>query len=551
MNINFKKPSVWIPLIAAVAFAGGLFIGARFFNINVSETQSKLGTVLRYIDNEYVDRVDTDSLIEKTIPDLLSKLDPHSAYIPASDLQAVNEELDGSFCGIGIQFNTLNDTITVIEVIAGGPSEKVGLMAGDRIISINDTVVNTKEWSDTKIISNLRGPRDTKVKLGVRRANTPNLLEFEVTRGDIPVASVESSYLLNPTTGFIRVSKFGRTTFEEFLTALVELRALGAKDYVIDLRGNTGGYMEIAILMANEFLPAGQLIVSTHGRDGRSDSHAFSDGNGAFADARVAVIIDEYSASASEIFAGAIQDNDRGTIIGRRSFGKGLVQKQIALPDSSALRLTTARYYTPSGRCIQKTYVPGNVDSYGMEIAERFSHGESFNADSIHIDKSVVFHTAGGREVYGGGGIMPDIFVPNDTSGISSYYINVFNAGMLHRYAFRYTDVNRPQFADASTVEAVLATLPSDDQLLSDFVAFAKSEGGIAPRWYYINLSRDLIVSQLKALIARDVLGTSAFYEVINRQDNAVNRALEEIKSGEPTLNGHAPSTEKQPTEDE
>lgn len=543
MNIDFKKTSVWIPLMVAVAFAGGILLGAKFFSIDISEGQNKLGTVLHYIENEYVDKVSTDSLIEKTIPDILSKLDPHSAYIPASELQSVNEELDGSFCGIGIQFNTLNDTITVVEVISGGPSEKVGIMAGDRIVEINDTVVNTKEWTDNNIISRLRGPRDTKVKLGVLRATSPKMLEFEVTRGDIPVASVESSYMLNPTTGFIRVSKFGRTTFEEFLNALVDLRSRGVQDYVIDLRGNTGGYMEIAILMANEFLPAGKLIVSTHGRDGRAESMAFSDGNGAFADSRVTVLIDEYSASASEIFAGAMQDNDRGTILGRRSFGKGLVQKQISLPDSSALRLTTARYYTPSGRCIQKTYTPGNIDSYGMEIAERYSHGEGFSADSAHIDKSVVYHTAGGREVYGGGGIMPDIFVPNDTSGISSYYINVLNAGMLQRFAFRFADINRGQLSEATTVDEVESLLPNDDQLLSDFVAFAKKEGGIAPRWYYINLSRDLIVSQLKALIARDVLGTSAFYEVINRQDKAVERALEELKNGEPTLNKQAPDT--------
>lgn len=378
------------------------------------------------------------------------------------------------------------------------------------------------------------------MKLGVRRNNTEKLLEFEVTRGDIPVASVESSYMLDPETGFIRVSKFGRTTFAEFLNALVDLKSRGAKDYVIDLRGNTGGYMEIAILMANEFLPAGKLIVSTHGRDSRAESHTFSDGNGAFADSRVAVLIDEYSASSSEIFAGAIQDHDRGTIIGRRSFGKGLVQKQISLPDSSAIRLTTARYYTPSGRCIQKTYIPGNVDRYGMEIAERFSHGESFNADSIHIDKSVAYHTAHGREVYGGGGIMPDIFVPNDTSGLSTYYINVFNAGMLQRFAFRYADTNRAALSNAKTVEEVERLLPSDEQLLTDFASYAKTEGGIAPRWYYINLSRDLIVSQLKALIARDVLGTSAFYEVINRQDKAVGRALEEFKAGEPTINAIA-----------
>lgn len=525
-----KRPIVWMPLLLAVSFCAGLLTGAIYFTKTAeSGAQAKINAIMGYIDDEYVDEVNTDSLLEASIPDILSKLDPHTTYIPSEDLQSVTEELEGSFSGIGITFNTLSDTITVQEVISGGPSEKVGLMPGDRIITINDSVIPGKKWSNEKIISHLRGEKGTQVNLGILRSTSPKLLKFSVTRGDIPVTSIDASYMMDNTTGYVKVNKFGRNTYSEFLNAIVELSNEGAEKFIVDLRGNGGGYMEPAILMANEFLPAGRPIVETRGRNASSETNAISDGSGAFQNAELVVVIDEFSASASEIFAGAIQDNDRGMVVGRRSFGKGLVQRQIDLPDNSAIRLTTARYYTPSGRCIQKLYTPGSLKSYDMEIADRYNHGEVFNADSIHLDKSKKFTTLGGRTVYGGGGIMPDIFVPNDTAGLSTYYLNVLNAGLLHKYAFQYADKERERLKKSGNVKQLLSLLPSDDTMLQDFALYARDTQGIAPRWYYINISRQLIVSQLKALIARDILGSSAFYEVYNITDPMITRAEKEL----------------------
>ncbi len=533
MNPNFKRAGVWIPVIIAITFCAGLWIGSRLFGgVQEDDVFAKVNRIMHYVSAEYVDDVNIDSLIEQSIPDMMAKLDPHSSYISASDFQSVNDELEGSFSGIGISFNMLTDTITVLEVISGGPSEKVGLMPGDRIITINDSLVAGQKWSNERVIKNLRGPRDSKVKLGIKRATSPDLLTYEVTRGDIPMTSIDASYMLDDQTGYVKVNKFGRTTYAEFLNSLVDLRGKGAERFVLDLRGNGGGFMEMAILMANEFLPAGSPIVSTHGRIPSAESSTYADGTGAFQQAEVVILLDEFSASASEILAGAIQDNDRGLIVGRRSFGKGLVQRQIELPDSSAIRLTTARYYTPSGRCIQKTYTPGKLESYGLEIADRYNHGEGFSADSVHLDKSQTYYTIGGRTVYGGGGIMPDVYVPNDTSGISTYYINVANAGLLQKYAFNYADRHRAELKKASGVKELMSMLPSDDVILQDFASFAQRTENIPPRWYYINLSRNLIVSQLKALIARDALGTSAFYEVINGSDNSVRRAMEEFRNG-------------------
>lgn len=530
---QFRSSYIFTPLIVALAFALGLIGGAIFFGQrNGSGVTQKINDIMRYIQTQYVDEVDTDSLLESSIGDIMAKLDPHSVYIPASELQATNEELDGSFSGIGIQFNMLTDTVTVLEVISGGPSEKVGIMAGDRIVTINDTVAAGQKWSNEQIISRLRGPKGTKVKLGIKRDTSSRLLTFEVTRGDIPVTSIDAAYMIEPSTGYIKINKFGRTTYNEFLTSLSTLREEGAKDYVIDLRGNTGGFMEMAILMANEFLEAGQPIVSTHGRTPESESATYADGNGSFRNAEVTVLIDEFSASASEIFAGAIQDNDRGLVIGRRSFGKGLVQRQIDLRDNSAIRLTTGRYYTPSGRCVQKTYSLGDKDNYSHELIDRFSHGEAFNADSIKFDKSQQFSTVGGRTVYGGGGIMPDIFVPNDTTGVTTYYLNVINGGLLHKYAFNYVDKHRNQLKKAKTVDDLMKMLPSDDVMIQDFAEYAYSKGGIAPRWYYINISRDLIVNQLKGLMARDILGQWGYYKVINQLDTTVQRAIKEMQSG-------------------
>lgn len=527
---NLKRASVWIPLIVAIAFIVG-FLAGDIVNrqSGPTPTQKKFQTILNLIRKDYVDEVDLDSVLEKTLPSMLANLDPHSAYIPASELQAVNDDLDGSFCGVGIQFMINNDTISVIEVTSGGPSEKVGLLPGDRIVKVDGEDEAGVGITNEDVIKKLRGPRDTRVQLTVKRSNSKKLLSFDVTRGDIPVNTVDASYIVSPGIGYIKVNKFGRTTYDEFWEALTDLRSQEAQDFVIDLRGNTGGFMEIAFLMVNEFLEKGQPIVTTRGRDLYSSQEVHADGNGNFKDAQLVVLLDEFSASSSEIFAGALQDNDRALIVGRRSFGKGLIQRQSVLSDSSAVRLTIGRYYTPSGRCIQKDYSNGAL--YGHDIIDRYNRGEMFSLDSIKFDESLQFTTLNGRKVNGGGGIMPDIFVPNDTSGITSYYINVANAGLLQKFAFDYVDTNREALKSKASAEELLKSLPSDDVLLRQFVNFA-ARNGVQARWYYINISHDLIVNQLKALIARDALGYNAYFEIVNRMDSNVLRAVSELLNG-------------------
>lgn len=530
MNNRLKNPGVWMPLALAVALVGGMWIGKTLFNNHHGwNSRTKLDTILELIDKNYVDEVDTDSILEASFSGLMSHLDPHSVYIPASDLQSVNEELEGSFSGIGISFNMLGDTINVLEVISGGPSEKVGILPGDRIITIDDSIVAGQSWANAKVMKHLRGPKGTTVKLGIKRPTAKELLPYEVTRDDIPVTSIDAAYMMDNGIGYVKINKFGATTYSEFLTSMVTLMADGADKFIIDLRGNGGGFMDHAVLMANEFLPAGSPIVSIKGKNSSRDNATFSDGSGSFKDSEVIVLLDEISASASEIFAGAMQDNDRGLIVGRRSFGKGLVQNQLELPDSSALRLTIARYYTPSGRCIQKTYAPG-VD-YERELLNRYEHGELYSADSIKQDKSMEYTTLHGRTVYGGGGITPDIFVANDTTGITSYYINVVNAGLIQKYTFAYTDRERERLSESTDGRSLLALLPDDDTLLQDFVSYAQ-KNGIAPRWYYINISRDLLVNSLKAMIARNIHGVQGYYEVINESDPTVISALEALDAG-------------------
>lgn len=530
MSQNNNRLSNWVPLVAALMFVLGFFAGEMVNRHNgPTAAQKKFQTILNIIRNEYVDEVDLDSLIEKTIPSLLTNLDPHSAYIPASDLQAVNDDLEGSFSGIGIQFMIDNDTIKVIEVIPGGPSEKVGILPGDRIVKVDGEDIAGVGITNEQVLKRLRGDKGSKVQLRIKRTNSKKLLSFDIIRGDIPVNTVDATYIASPGIGYIKVNKFGRTTYDEFYQGLSKLRREGVEDFIIDLRGNTGGYMEIAYLMANEFLDPGQTIVSTLGRDFNSSSHITADGTGSFRESQVVVLLDEFSASSSEIFAGALQDNDRALIIGRRSFGKGLIQRQSVLPDSSAIRLTIGRYYTPSGRSIQKDY--SNLSVYEHEILDRYQRGEMFSADSIKLNTDIEYKTLHGRTVYGGGGIMPDIFVPNDTSGISSYYINVANAGLLQRYAFEYVDDNRETLCKATNVEELLELLPNDDALLRQFVLYA-SRNGHPARWYYINISHDLIVNQLKALIARDTLGYGAYFEISNGDDINVKRAIDELLGG-------------------
>lgn len=534
-----NKPSthpsfLWLPLAIALSVVIGIFIGNRFSSRKYAvDNDRKLNTILNLIAADYVDTVDINDLIEMSIPEILGNLDPHTAYFSKADLKAANEELNGSFSGIGISFMMMNDTVSVIEVIPGGPSEKVGILAGDRIVTVNDTTFVGAKITNNEVMKHLRGDKGTKVKLGIKRNNSPKILTFTVTRGDIPMKSVDAAYMIDKTTGYIKVNQFGRTTFDEFLTGLNKLKGEGAKRYMVDLRGNGGGYMEMAILMANEFLSDNQLIVYTKGRDKRNDSQWWSDGNGQFQDAELIVLMDEYSASASEIFAGAIQDNDRGLIVGCRSFGKGLVQNQLTLPDQSAIRMTIARYYTPSGRCIQKDYKHGT--DYSKELYDRYMNGELYSRDSIKINKSQIFSTQHGRTVYGGGGIVPDIFVPRDTTGISSYYIEVANAGLIQQFAFKYVDVNRKALSKMADYKQFLRMEPAADVILNDFVNYA-SQHGVPARWYYINQSRDNIVNYIKALVARDIFGNESFYPIINRNDKTVEAALKAFNKHKATF---------------
>ena len=522
------RSPLWLPLAIAVAVVVGVFFGSRFSSNNkVAENDRKLNAILNLIAQDYVDTTNLKDLIEMSIPEILSNLDPHTSYFSAEDLKAATDDLNGSFSGIGISFVMMDDTIGVVEVIPGGPSEKVGILAGDRIVMIDDSTATGGKMTSGAVMKRLRGAKGSKVKLGIKRQNSSKLLSFTVTRGDIPINSVDAYYKIDPVTGYIKVNQFGRHTYDEFLTAMASLDEEGAERFIIDLRGNGGGFMEMAVLMVNEFLPEGQPIVFTRGRDKRDDSEVWSDGNGSFQQAEVAVLIDEYSASASEIFAGALQDNDRGLIVGCRSFGKGLVQKEFVLPDSSAIRLTTARYYTPSGRCIQKDYKAGMLN-YEKELIDRYMSGELYSRDSMKIDKSQMFTTLNGRTVYGGGGIVPDIFVARDTSGMTSYYIEVANAGLLQRYAFNYCDKHRSTLSKLEDYRQFLATAPSDEALVHDFADYA-SRNGIAPRWYYINQSRDIIAGNVKALIARDIFGNKAFYPIINRGDNTIQAALDAL----------------------
>lgn len=523
---------IWYPLVISIAIVLGIVIGNYISTKKFTlDKDRKINAVLNLIQSEYVDSIDVKDLVEQAIPAIIGNLDPHSYYIPASDIRAENEKLDGSMSGIGVSFFMMNDTANVDQVIPNGPAEKVGMLASDRIISVNGESIVGGTLTAEGIRSKIRGEKGTKVRIGVKRNTSKKTLTFTITRDDIPMNTIDVSYMLDDKTGYIKIAQFGKNTYDEFFAALSKLKKDGASRYIVDLRGNPGGYMEMAILMVNEFLEQGELIVYTKGRKEREDIQVWSDDQGSFHDAQVAVLIDEYSASASEIMAGALQDNDRGLVVGRRSFGKGLVQKQIYLPDSSAIRLTIARYYTPSHRCIQKDYTLGDEDDYSKELYDRYSHGELYSADSIKVDKSKIFRTANGRIVYGGGGIVPDIFVPNDTTGITTYYRAVANLGLLQQYVYTYVDINRDQLKNVKTVKQLMGMMPSDDALTYDFVCYAR-DNGVPMRWYYINLSRSLIARQLRALVIRDVLGSEEFYRYYNRTDNTVNAALKALNDG-------------------
>lgn len=526
---------ILLPLFLSLGIIGGLFIGRYSSEQRLSPGEEKLRTVLGMIQEQYVDPINIDSLINESIPDLLASLDPHSAYIPAESLTIANDDLEGSFGGIGVAFQVLNDTVTVVEVITGGPAEKVGILPGDLILEANGKKLTGEKISSEEVFKTLRGKEGTQVKTLVKRRSAKTPLTFDIVRGQIPSNSVDAAYMLTDDTGYVKVSKFARTTYSEFYTALTRLQKEGAKKYIVDLRGNSGGFMDQAIYMANEFLPAGRGIVFTKGRIAENQTVATSDGTGQFQNVPLTVITNEFSASASEIFAGAIQDNDRGLVIGRRTFGKGLVQNQLSLPDSSAVRLTVARYYTPSGRCIQKEYKRGKDGKYEMDIADRYTHGEFYSRDSIKLDKSKLFRTVNGREVYGGGGIMPDVFVPEDTTGYTSYYLEAVNKGLINTFAQYMADSYRPMMKDKS-VESMMRILPRDNTLLQNFVSYAANKG-LPARWYYINQSRGLLLNQIKGVIARDLVGYEGLIKILNQEDKTVSEALRLLEQGQSSVN--------------
>lgn len=522
---------VLYPTLLAVTAILGIKLGETLteYKMQAAPTaecrNGKLDYLFNLIKEQYVEDVDVKELEEKAIPEIMAGLDPHSVYIPAANLQSVNEALDGSFSGIGVEFNIQNDTVMILAVINGGPSEKVGLLPGDRIVEVNDSLFVGKDISNEKVMKKLRGPKGTMVKVGVKRNNSPEFLHFDIVRGDIPLTSVDVAYMIDPETGYVKVNKFGSTTFSEFSDAMYKLKADGASKFVIDLRGNPGGYMNAAIKMINMFLKKNDMIVYTEGKTLNCCSQELADGTGEFQDVPVVVLIDEWSASASEIFAGAIQDNDRGFVIGRRSFGKGLVQQQFTLRDSSAIRLTISRFHTPSGRCIQKPY----AEDYEDDIYKRYLHGEFYAEDSVFIDKadSLTFKTANGRTVYGGGGIMPDMFVPRDTSEVTPYFNKVNNSGLIHEFAFAYTDANRNTLKQFKTTEELETYLDKQD-LCSKFTNFAEGKN-VKKKSNQIAKSKSYIENLLKAYIARNTLGYSGFYPILHKKDNTLKKALDAL----------------------
>lgn len=528
-----RSTPIWLTIaIAMAAFAAGLLIDRHHINAVPKATEEarnpKVKAIIDLILDEYVDSLNPDQLIERSIPLMLKGLDPHTSYFDAHNSKIPRERTDGVIPDIGIVFIIFNDTVHVECIVPAGPSDIAGILPGDCIVKIDGQPMANINKSSGEIFKLLSGPNGSTVSLSVLRHGYPKFLDFTVTRNRIIKRTLDSYYLLDKNTGYIKVNQFERNTYNEFVQALTQLQAQGAKRFIIDLRGNGGGYMETAVLMVNEFLPAKQPIVTTRGRRKQYNQPYNSDGKGKFQNVEFAVLIDEYSASASEIFAGALQDNDRALIVGRRSFGKGLVQNDFILPDSSILRLAVARYYTPSGRCIQKNYNYHETRFYEDELLERFKHGEFYNRDSIRIDKSQVFTTRHGRTVYGGGGIIPDIFVARDTAGINNYYIDVNNAGLLQRFAFTYCEKNRKTLEQMSDYKQFLRTTPIDNDLIKEFANFAAANG-IAPRWYYINHSHDLILTKIKSIIAHDIFGPEAYSAIVNRNDNTVQAALKAL----------------------
>jgi carboxyl-terminal processing protease len=492
-------------------------------------SSNKILQTLWSIRQYYIEDIPLNEIYEKAIPNILAELDPHSEYIPAKDFSAINESLEGEFDGIGIVFNASTDTITVLNVIPQGPSDKAGVRPGDRVMRIDNRDVAGQGIPQDSMVRLMRGPRGSHVKLSLKRHGVNDLVDVDITRDAIEIKSIETAFIIDKEAkiGFIRLSQFSRTSHSELVSAINKLKAEGMKSLIIDLRSNTGGYLDQAILIANEFLPSDKLIVYTEDRAGYQQRE-YSRGNGGSTELPLAILVDELSASSSEILAGAIQDNDRGLVIGRRTFGKGLVQAQLPFDDGSAMRLTVARYYTPTGRCIQKPYEKGKGLAYELELVDRFVHNEYFSADSIHFDDSMKFTTPGGRTVYGGGGIMPDIFIPLDTIGITPYYNKVWNTNTLYRYTLDFSDKHRNELNRVKSLDELDALFANED-LIGDFIKYAEANG-VERNDKEIEMSHDIIRAQLRAYIGRNSMDDeSGFYYNIYPIDKVVQRAVEEL----------------------
>jgi carboxyl-terminal processing protease len=539
---------VFMPLIISIAVITGILLGnwitslrvkgivsdeisnQRFFirpgsnsGLTLTPKGSKISSALQYILNEYVDTVSANKLNESVIPALVDNLDPHSIYIPASEFQRFSEPLMGNFSGIGVSFNMTDDTVAIINTIPNGPSEMVGVMAGDRIIMVDDSVVAGVNMPSDDIVKMLKGPKNTVVKVTVYRRGETAPIDFEITRDDIPIYSVDVAYMVNENTGYIKISQFAQTTYHEFIKAIERLKSQGVEKLIVDLRRNGGGIMEAATMIADEFLEEGQLIVYTEGRS-RPRENDYATSRGVLKNDKVVVLMDESSASASEILAGAIQDNDRGLVIGRRSFGKGLVQEEMRFSDGSALRLTVARYYTPTGRSIQRSYENGKEDYY-HDFSDRLMRGEFEYRDSIKFDDSQKFYTPGGKVVYGGGGITPDVFVPVDTSGASAYYNSVRSLGLMYRFAFYYADLNRSSLDQLSTAMEIESYLDKQ-KLLPQFIQYAQ-EKGVQPDYADIKISEHVLLKTIKAYVARNIIDNDGFYPIIADIDQTLKVAID------------------------
>lgn len=534
MNNDMKKTNRYMPLLMALCVVVGILIGnfyANHFSGNrlniINSGSNRLSNLLHIIDDQYVDKVNIDSLVNNAIPLILAELDPHSVYISAKDAQTANDDLKGSFTGIGVEFTIRQDTIHVQNVISNGPAERAGVLAGDKIISVDGKPFVGKIVTNEEAMHRLKGPKDTKVKIGVLRYGSKKPKYITITRGEIPQKSITATYMLDDKTGYIRIKNFGETTYPELLIALEQLSQQGFSNLVIDLRDNTGGLLTSAIQIANEFLPKNKLIVYTEGRKSPKQEFA-SDGHGSYQKLPLVVLINEVSASASEIFAGAMQDNDRATIIGRRSFGKGLVQQQIGFPDGSIIRLTIARYYTPSGRCIQKPYSTGDDKNYEQDLITRYQHGEFFSQDSIK-HHGPAYHTGIGRVVYGGGGITPDIFVAEDTLGMTSYYKEASMSGLILQYAFTYTDDNRPKLNTYKEMMEMASYLAKQN-LVDKFATYADKHG-LKRRNLMIKKSHKLLERYINSRIIYNMLDESAWNKYINLGDPTIEAALKVFRN--------------------